>query len=255
MNVNALHTYLFAGESHTLSPQLMNWLTSSRRFAAFAGAAKSKIRKKLRAAGDPESAADLLLELETAYLLLQERQLSIDYEPQTEQPRRPDFAVTFTTHSTFMLEVTRLRLTETPAPLKPERLADTVCSKLGQFLPQHSNILLIGSPAPITQADLHTAMLGLQGRAERGDAALLERFQLRDRGDFFRHYRQLSEVLVCALPRRAPPTVWVNPQAKRPLPSKVRTALYRSLPDLAEQRFKSDSRLEEVNDKTRQGPQ
>lgn len=229
MNVDDLYTYLFTGSPHALSSQLMSWLSSSRRFAAFVSAGKSKIRKKLRAAHDPESAADLLLELETAYLLLQERQLSIDYEPQTEQLRQPDFAVSFTTHSTFMLEVTRLRLkTETSAPFKPERFADTVCSKLSQFLPQHSNVLLIGSPIPVIQADLHTALSGLQGRAERGDAALLERFQWRDRGDFFRHYRRLSEVLVCELPRRGPSTVWVNPQSKRPLRSKVRTALYRS---------------------------
>ncbi len=228
MNVDDLRTYLFAGSSHALSPQLMSWLTSSRRFAVFVGAAKSKIRKKLHAAHDPESAADLLLELETAYLLVQERQLSIDYEPRISGKQRcPDFAVSFTTHSTFMLEVTRLRLTETPSLLKPKRLADTVCSKLGQFLPQYSNILLIRSPAPITQADLHAALSKLQGRAERGEAALLERFQFRDRGDFFRYYRRLSEVLVC-LPRRAPPTVWINPQAKHLLSSKVRTALYRS---------------------------
>ena len=117
MNVDDLHTYLFDGEPHLLSPQMLSWLTSSRRFTAFVRDAASKIRKKLHAAQEPESAADLLLELEAAYLLLQERQLSIDYEPQTEQARCPDFAVTFTTHSTFMLEVTRLRLqTETPTP-------------------------------------------------------------------------------------------------------------------------------------------
>ena len=227
MNVDDLHTYLFSGEPHPLAPQTLNWLSTSRRFTSFVTAAKSKIRKKLRAAQDPESAADLLLELETAYLLVQERQLSIDYEPQTKQARRPDFAVSFTTHSTFMLEVTRLRLQAESAPSRPERLADTVCSKLGQLLPQHSNVLLIGSPAPVTQDDLHAVMTGLQRRAERGDAALLERFRFRDRGDFFGYYRRLSEVLVC-LPRRAPLTVWVNPQAKHPLPGKVRTALYRS---------------------------
>ncbi len=225
MTIDDLHTYPLAGSPNTLSSQLMNWLTASRRCAVFVNVAKSKIRKKLRAAHDPESAADLLLELETAYLLVQERQLSIDYEPQSSQPRRPDFAVSFTTHSMFMLEVTRLRLTETPTPLKPERLADTVCSKLGQFLPQHGNVLLIRSPTPVTQTELHAALFKLQGRAERGNAALLERFQFRDRGDFFRHYRRLSEVLVCS-PRRAPPTVWVNPQAKHPLSNKVRTALY-----------------------------
>ena len=230
MNVDDLHTYLFSGEPHPLAPQTLSWLRTSRRFTAFVDEAKSKIRKKLRAVKDPESAADLQLELETAYLLLQERNFSLEYEPQLqEQPRQPDFAVSFTTSSTFMLEVTRLRLqTET---LKPERLADTVCGKLGQLLPGRSNVLLIGSPTPVTQPDLHTAMTGLQGRAERGDISL-KRF--RDRGEFFSCYRRLSEILICTLPRKpdsqinTPPVTWVNPQAKHPLPSKVRTALRRS---------------------------
>lgn len=225
--VDDLHAYLFDGNPHTLSPQMLSWLTASRRFATFARDAASKIRKKLRAAHDPESTADLKLELETAYLLLQQRPFSVVYEPQSGQARRPDFAVTFTTHSTFMLEVTRLRLQA--EPFKPERLADTVRGKLGQLLPGRGNVLLIGTPAPVTQSDLHAALSGLQALAERGDAALLERFQWRDRGDFFRHYRRLSEVLVCGLPGRAGDlSVWVNPQAKHPLPGKVRTALYRS---------------------------
>ena len=229
MNVDDLHTYLFSSQPHLLEPQLLSWLRTSRRFTGFVTAGKSKIRKKLRAAKDPESAADLRLELETAYLLLQERPFSIDYEPHSGQPRHPDFAVNYTTHHTLMLEVTRLRLQS--EPLKPERLADTVCGKLGQLLPGRSNVLLIGCPTPVTQPDLHTAMTGLQGRAERGDVNLK---QFRGRGDFFGCYQQLSEILVCTLPRKTdnqadrPLVTWVNPQAKHPLPSKVRTALHRS---------------------------
>ena len=227
MTLDNLRAYLFASERCPLAPQLTRWLSTSHRFAGFVAATKSKIRKKLRAAQDSESAADLQLELETAFLLLQERKFSLEYEPQFQgQPRRPDFAVTYTTHSTFMLEVTRLRLQT--GMFKPERLADTICGKLGQLLPQRSNVLLIGSPVRITQGDLHAVMTGLQRRAERGDAALLERF--RDRGDFFGHYCRLSEVLIGGLPRDASGSLitWVNPQAKHPLPSKVRTALYRS---------------------------
>ncbi len=205
---------------------MLSWLMASRRFAAFANDARSKIRKKIRAAQEPESVADLGLELETAYRLLQERAFSLEYEPKVSgQPRSPDFAVSFTTHSTFMLEVTRLRSSQ------PERLADAVCNKLGQLLPQQSNVLLIGvrAPAP-TPDDLRTVMTVLQGRAERGDETRFKRFPFRDRADFFNHYRRLSEVLVCGLPRREgePASVWVNPQAKQPLPGKVRAALHRS---------------------------
>jgi hypothetical protein len=66
--------------------------------------------------------------------------------------------------------------------------------------------------------------------AERNDATFLRRHRFRDRADFFRHYQRLSEILVRGSPLHAdePVVVWVNPQAKHPLPSKVRTALYQS---------------------------
>jgi hypothetical protein len=213
---------------------------------------RDKIRKKLRITPDQESLLDLRLELETAYLLLQERSLSLVYEPQqARQSRCPDFAVTYTTSLTFMVEVTRLRAdpqrtltevqAETPAaptpdsllsgPLSDERLADTICSKLGQLLPQRSNVLLIGVEAlSLTPDDLRAAMIRLQQRAEGNDATLWQRYRIRDRADFFRHYQRLSEILMRGpdLPAAEPTIVWVNPQAKHPLPAKVRTALYRS---------------------------
>ena len=217
--------YLFDGRPHPLEAQLTDGLASSRRFAAFISDARSKVRKKLRTAQDDESLADVALELETAYRLLQERAFSLEYEPKVlQQPRSPDFAVSFTTASTFMLEVTRLRANH------PERLTDAVCAKLGQFVLNRSNVLLIGVPAPALSTDaLRGLMQELQSRAERGDETLFGRFGLRDRSDFFSRYRRLSEVLLCDLPRRdETPTVWINPQAKTPLPSKVRTALHRS---------------------------
>lgn len=224
MNIDDVHAYLFSGEPHPREPQLKSWLRISRRFTAFVENTKSKIRKKLRAAQDPESAADLRLELETAYLLVQERRFSLDYEPLVPgRPRRPDFAVNYTTHHMLMLEVTRLRLR---TELKPERLIDTVCNKLGQLSPGRNNVLLIGSPLPITPPELHAVMTELQRRAERGDASLLKRFQ--DRRDFFTCYQRLSEILVRTPSRDNFPATWVNPQAKRLLPSRVRTALYRS---------------------------
>ena len=234
MNTDDLHSYLFAGAPEAFSEQMAGYLRDSRRFADFIRAANSKVRKKLRAAKTPESVADLGLELETAYLLLRERALSVVYEPQLSgQPRRPDFAVTFTTHSTLMLEVTHLQGQQTPAAalVTPERLAETVCGKLGQCSAQRSNVLLIGTPLPTpTPEVVQTALEQLVRRAERHDATLLKRSLLRDWGTFFQHYQRLSEVLVCGLPRHPgiPPTVWLNPQAKRPLTRKVRAALYRS---------------------------
>jgi len=251
MLIDELLTYLFDGQSHLLATPMATWLASSRRFTAFVTTFRTKIRKKLRATQEMESLLDLQLELETAYLLLQERSLSLVYEPQLGgRLRGPDFAVTFTTSVLFMVEVTRLRMlqdstrdlaqAEGPAPppdtapirsLVGERLADMVCSKLGQLLPQRGNIFLVGVEAPgLTQDTLRAAMLHLQQRAERNDATVVQRQGFRDRADFFHHYQRLSELLVRGphLQAGEPVIGWVNPQAKYPLPGKVRTVLYRS---------------------------
>jgi hypothetical protein len=213
------------------------WLASSRRFAAFAAQFRDKIRKKLRGTQDEETLYDLRLELETAYLLLQERTLSLVYEPQQRREGRgPDFAVTFTTSLTFMIEVTRLRAAPSPetSPTSQgelERLADAVCSKLGQFLPQRNNVLIVGVDAlSLSQDDLHALMIRVQQRAERNDTTFWQRYGFRDRADFFRHYQRLNEILIRGTHLRANEAVvvWVNPQAKDPLPSKVRTVLHRS---------------------------
>lgn len=252
MLMDELLTYLFDGQSHLLAAPMATWLASSRRFTAFVTTHHTKIRKKLRTAHEPESLRDLQLELETAYLLLRERSLSLVYEPQhPELGRSPDFAVTFTTSLVFMVEVTRLQTAHkrtlvyaqaqsgtTPSsdnaltfPPVGEGLADTICSKLGQLLPQRSNILIVGIDPPFpTHSDIHAAMLRVQQRAERNDSTFWKRYRFRDRADFFHHYHQLSEVLVRGSQLQAdePVVVWVNPQAKYPLPTKVRTVLSRS---------------------------
>ena len=238
MLIDELLTYLFDGQPHLLAPPMGTWLDSSRRFTAFVTTFRDKIRKKLRTTQDHETLYDLRLELETAYLLLQEGTLNLSYEPeQSKQVRSPDFAVTFTTSLTFMVEVTRLRAAPSSdnaltLPLESERLADAICSKLGQFLPKRSNVLIVGMDIPhITQSDLQAVMLRIQQRAERNDSAFWQRYGFRDRADFFHHYQRLSEVLVrgSKLQVREPVVVLLNPQAKYPLPGKVRTVLYRSL--------------------------
>jgi hypothetical protein len=242
MLTDELLTYLFDGQPHLLRASIAAWLASSRRFNTFADTFRDKIRKKLRVTQDPETLLDLQLELETAYLLLQERPFSVVYEPQQcGQGRCPDFAVSYTTSLTFMVEVTRMRATRkgTSKPasedasfsLEGDRLADAVCSKLGQLPPQSSNILILGVDAPHpSQSDLQAAMLRTQQRAERSDSAFWRRYRFRDRADFFRHFQRLSEVIMRESQEQAgqPSVAWINPQAKYPLPSKVRTALYRS---------------------------
>jgi hypothetical protein len=228
--------YIFDGKSSLLASSMEDWLNSSRRFAAFVDSFRDKIRKKIRVTQDPESLLDLRLEFETAYLLLREARLSLLYEPQlSEKIRGPDFAVTFTTSLTFMLEVTRLRAE--PGDLTSdltqsmERLADAVCSKLGQMQHQLSNVLIVGvDTLHPTEGDLRGMMLRIQQRAEHGDTAFFQRYGFRDRADFFRHYQRLSEILIRTsnLEARGPILTCINSQAKYPLPGKVRTVLYRS---------------------------
>lgn len=228
MLTDDLLAHLFQNQPHVLVPPIATWLTQSRRFAAFVETFRDKIRKKLRDTRDAENLLDLRLELETAYLLLQERTLSVSYEPQpVGRTRCPDYAVTFTTSSTFMLEVTRLRpRLPTQMMSDAERIADTVCGKLGQLMAQRSNVLLIGTAdVSLTADDLRLALIQIQHRAERNDIALFQRHGFRDRTDFFAHYQRLSELLVRV---NAIPLVWINPQAKHPLSSKIRTALHRS---------------------------
>ena len=243
MLIDELLTYLFDGQPHLLATPMSTWLASSRRFTAFVNTFHNKIRKKLRATQEMERLLDLRLELETAYLLLQERSLSLVYEPPTGgQSRGPDFAVTYTTSPSFIVEVTRgLAHVQEPslsfqtAPtrsLEGEWLTDMVCSKLGQLLPQRMNVLLVGVESSfLTQDILRAVMLNLQQRAERNDAAIVQRNGFRDRAHFFQHYRRLSELLVRwpNLQTDEPLISWVNPQAKYPLLGKVRTVLYRSL--------------------------
>jgi hypothetical protein len=211
-----VHAYLFADGPDLLAEPVWEWLAASRRFRAFAEANASKIRKKLRAARSPASALDLGLELETAYRLAQERGFEVAYEPQ-RQPRSPDFVVRAGAEC-FGLEVTRL---QSPAP---ERLTDVVSAKLGQLLAHHPNVLLIGVPPPLPDAEaLRAALLAVQQRAERPGCAL------QDRSAFFRQHGRLTEVLVreAALGSEGGHP-WVNPQAQRPLSRKARAALYRA---------------------------
>ncbi|HLO28608.1 MAG TPA: hypothetical protein VK249_05715 [Anaerolineales bacterium] len=238
MLIDELLTSLFDGQPHLLAAPMAMWLTSSRRFTAFVTTYHTKIRKKLRTTQEPERLGDLQLELETAYLLLRERALSVAYEPgHPSHGRSPDFEVTFTTSLTFMVEVTRLRATQSiilsgaPAPQLADRFLDMLCSKLGQLLPQRSNLLLLGMEAQsLKYNDIQAIMLRIQQRAESNDPTVLQRYGFRDRADFFRYYQRLSALLVRGIPLQAGESaiLWINPQAKYPLPTKVRTVLVRS---------------------------
>ena len=239
MLMNELLDSLFDGQAHALISSMTDWLASSRRFAAFVNTHRDKIRKKLRTIRDSESLLDLRLELETAYLLLRERTLNLAYElqpaGQSGRTRAPDYAVTYTTSFTFMVEVTRIRsdLERNAAQHSnpEERIAETICGKLVQLLPQRSNVLIIGVESlTVSQTDLQAMMLRIKQRAEHNDPAFFKRLHFRDRATFFTHYQRLSEVIVrgSGVPASNAFVAGVNPQSKYTLPARVRTALHRS---------------------------
>jgi hypothetical protein len=203
------------------------WAQASPRFAAFVAANSSKIRKKIRTAGDDETRADVRFELTVARALLLERRIALLYEPLgLGRQRGPDFGATFRTNLPFGVEATRLRAAH--------RFADAVSAKLAQLLPQQSNLLALGSDEP--PDDLAAAMAQIRLRAERRDAQLFGRSGMRDPAEFFKYWARLSALAVLPLTPAGPAAaIWHNPQARHPLPNDLRAALERCLaaPDAA----------------------
>lgn len=252
MRGNELLSYIFDGQPHILAAPITRWLAASPRFRAFVTEYRDKIRKKLRTTEENEALRDLLFELETAYLLLQEQRFALTYEPFAKgKLRGPDFAVTFKTILTFAVEVTRIRsprreeyldpLQETSTqheegarphaqlPQLGSRLTDSVCNKLGQLQPGMSNLLVIVVDSTSSdEIDLRSTMQRLKERAERKEQHLFTRHGWRGPSDFFKSYLRLSMLLMWTDPddeNRSRVTLWENPQAKYPLPANIRTLL------------------------------
>lgn len=238
--------YLFDSKPHILLPTLAQWMSESSRFALFMETNRDKIRKKIRTLPDTESAYDLQAELQTAYWLLGEKRFVLGYEPYGKGTGRgPDFAVTFKTNLIFNVEVTRLRFSsqenntgqegvELPAldhQYQSRRLAEIVSSKLHQTLPSMMNLLVIvADDSAIRDLELDKVMLGLKQRAEQKDPHLFKRHDFRDSSDFFKHYQRLSGVLLRSAAGQEPgkcPLLWLNNQAKHPLPGPISTVLRR----------------------------
>jgi hypothetical protein len=226
MNVDDLLAYLALDVSHVLTAPLTDWMNASPRFAAFVEMHRDKIRKKIRVEPEAEGLRDLLVELETAYLLLQERRFEIAYETYTGDKRRgTDFAVTYRTNQIFNVEVTRMRAA---TPDREDRLIDVVCSKLGQMMPNMINVLMIFAGGDGATLDVASTMKRLKARAERSEAGLFMRFNFRDTPDFFKYFTRLSAIFVRI--KNSDNTsqhrmLWENPQAKQPLPSAIRAKL------------------------------
>jgi hypothetical protein len=234
--------YLFDHTPHRLAPALTRWMTESPRFVDFVESYRDKIRKKIRTIPNSEGFQDLQAELETAYLLLQEKRFVLAYEPYGRGTGRgPDFAVTFRTRIIFNVEVTRMRISsraddKDEPPLfdhqyEGNRLADSVCSKLGQMLPSMMNLLVIvADHGAMCELEVGKVMLRLKQRAEQKEPHLFKRHGFRDASDFFKHYQRLGGILLRsagAAETGKCPILWLNNQTKHPLPTPVCTILQR----------------------------
>ena len=234
--------HLFDNNPHVLRVSLCAWMEDSSRYADFVTNNQAKIRKKIKGTHNFESAQDLRAELETAYFLLQEKRFTLAYEPYNKEVGRgPDFAVTFKTHIIFNVEVTRLRRSvrkhdeSGSPPFDPQyegrRMADRVGSKLSQMLPGMMNLLVImADHQRIGELDVDNVMNQLKQRAEQKDPHLFRRHSFRSAADFFKYYQRLSGILL-----RNPSNgetginsiLWLNNQAKHPLPAPICTILQR----------------------------
>jgi hypothetical protein len=239
MTINELLVHILGDQPHVLTELLAGWMTASSRFKVFATMYRDKIRKKIRGARDAEGLRDLLLELETAYMLLEEQRFTVEYEKYgLGKARGPDFVVIFKGRISFNLEVTRLRAvngsTEQRAIDKQHaigRFSDAVSGKLGQMLPGMINILLVGpDDDQIVSADVLLAMTDLKARAERKDTQFFERKGFSSPSEFFKQFRQLSGIIVrSSAPEQTDKRtiLWANPQAKHPIPPDLRVILQR----------------------------
>jgi len=229
-----LIAYVFEGQPHLLSGELLQWMEASSRFSAFVETYRDKIRKKIRLTREPESALDLRGELEVAYCLLSDRRLAVAYEPYASAKRRgPDFAVTYRANLVFNIEVARIRVEESGVdgidlPRKEERFLRILLYKLGQMQPGMPNLLVIHTRKELARSiDLGRLMQEIKTRVEGKDPSFYDISHYTSPAAFYKDFLHLSGILLWA----ASPDVqlWVNKQARPTLAVEV-LRLVSSLP-------------------------
>jgi hypothetical protein len=129
----------------------------------------------------------------------------------------------------FHVEVTRLRapqraMSHSPdemARLEGQRLANTVCEKLGQFSATTPNVLWVwGGTSSLLGLAIDEVMVTLKRRAEQGEADFFTRYGFAKRADFIRHMQRLNAILLQS--SDAPDTTWwANNDTRHTLPGAV----------------------------------
>ena len=165
--------------------------------------------------------------MDAAYHLLADRRVELAYERYlANKMRGPDFTVTFKGHIIFNVEVRRLR-----APVRAAKFDAVICEKLRQMPSGAVNVLLVGADASAaSELDTATTMKRLVQRAEaKQDDFFIER-GFRDARDFLHAFQRLSGQVVRANwydTHASTSALWLNPQARRPLPPDAQALLRR----------------------------
>lgn len=223
LNAQELLAYLCEDVTHEAATVMAPWITQSRRFYVFAALHRSKIRKKLRTATTCESLSSVLLELEVARHFVEDRRCLVEYERYGQgRGRSPDLTVTFRGRTMIHLEVTRVRAPGTERLTWEGKLSGLVCGKLGQMQPENPNVLVVAAQGgSLSFEETALAMKRLKEQMERRDNAFLSRFGFADPADFFKQFQRLSGILLWKQEeheRGTGKSLWVNPQARHPLP-------------------------------------
>jgi len=219
-----LIAYVFEGQPHLLSSELMQWMEASSLFTAFVETYRDKIRKKIRVTRQPESILDLRAELEVAYCLLNDRRMAVAYEPYASAKRRgPDFAITYRANLVFNIEVARIRVEENGVggidlPRKEERILHILLDKLGQMQPGMANLLVIHTREELARSiDLGRLIQEAKTRIDERDPSFYAASRYASPATFYKDFLHLSGILLWAAGAQS----WVNKQARPGLPENV----------------------------------
>jgi hypothetical protein len=232
--LNDLLDEIFDGKKPALYHEFEGWVRGSRRFKAFADHYRTKIRAKLKNAGDDAGMKDLRAELETAVVFLRDERFTLEYEKYASSKKRgPDFTLTFKTHTSFNVEVRRIRsieLDDEDGEGRIVKLMAVLCDKVGQMPPSILNLLWLvtatqrDAEREVSEADLIQAVTTLRQLAERKVEDFFTRRGFESAAEFLKRYQRLSGIV---LHQPGENVVWLNPLARHKAPPEIVTAIQR----------------------------
>lgn len=224
-----LLTYVLQGVGsplrESLHVEMASWLEEGKRFEAVLSGNRDKVRKKLRSAADDQALLDARAEVLVASLLSTERRFALEIEPYRTGNRGPDFGIVFRDNQRFNVEVTRLRSATARGDGNATRLMGVLLGKVSQLPASVPNVVaLVGGAASPTKETVAAAVKQLKIHADRRDAVMFTRRGFDSVRAFYAHYVRLSAVAVVG-----GGDLWINPDARHPLPRELVIALSRCL--------------------------